>query len=106
MQEVEWSGFDKRLCPIRFAIPYGVLVVMPRCSELSTDEFIAESGQVYSRWRAACDCSTGEVRSYDLPVEMKPSSFGRLNGELVAFDYGGCGRDGSTTQSRSMEVAA
>lgn len=95
MQEVSWSGFDDRLCPIIFALPGGSLIVMPRCKPLTDEEYIAE---VYTGWDAMCDRDTGEVLSGSLPVEMKTCSFGRLNGKIVAVDYGGCGRDGRTTR--------
>lgn len=95
MQEVEWSGYDERLCPIKFKLPGGSLIVMPRCEPLTDDEYIAE---VYAGWDAMCDRATGEVLSWSLPVEMKTCSFGRLNGKIVAVDYGGCGRDAKTTR--------
>ena len=96
MQELEWSGFDERLCPIRFALPGGALVVMPRCEPLTDEEFC---DSVAEDWNLMCDLSTGEKLCAELPVEMKTCSFGRLNGRIVAVDYGGCGRDGRTTQA-------
>jgi hypothetical protein len=86
MQEVSWSGFEDRLCPVKFSLPYGFLVVMPLCKELTDEEFAAEVP-----W------------GNDIPlVENKSSSFGRLNGKIVAFDYGGCGKDGRTTKVRQF----
>lgn len=97
MQEVAWSGCDERLCPVRFSLPGGALIVMPRCERLTDEEFVSE---VLPEWGQVLDGETGAPLPYslDLPVEMKSCSFGRLNGRLVAVDYGGCGRDGRTTQ--------
>jgi hypothetical protein len=102
LQEIDWSGSDERLCPVRLASPGGLVIVMPRCQALTDEAYSTEVESIYPRWAAQCDTSTGEVLSYDLPVEMKPSSFGRLNGKVVAVDYGGCGRDGRTTKWRTL----
>lgn len=98
MQEAAWSGIDERLCPVRIALPGGLLVVMPRCERLTDEEFIAE---VIPHWGQQVDSETGLPlpTSVLFPVEMKTCSFGRLNGRIVAVDYGGCGRDGRTTRA-------
>lgn len=88
MQEAVWSGFDEKLCPIRYAAPGGAFVIMPRCEPLTDDEFTAEVPEDWHRLEGG-----GE-----LPVEIKTCSFGRLSGKIVAVDYGGCGRDGRTTK--------
>jgi hypothetical protein len=72
MQEALWSGFDSGLCPVRWAFPGGLVVVMPRCEPLTAAEFDALDR---SPWA-------------DLPVEAKACSFGRLGGRVVAVDYG------------------
>ena len=90
MQEADWTGFDRRLCPVTYAAPGGMFIIMPRCKEVTDEEFIAE---IPSSW-AVIDDDPGR----ELPVEMKSCSFGRLNGRIVAVDYGGCGRDGRTTK--------
>lgn len=95
MQESEWSGFDARLCPVRFAGRGGWMIVMPRCESLTDEEYIAE---VALDWARMTDGVTGQLLSAELPVEMKTCSFGRLNGKIVAVDYGGCGRDGGTSK--------
>lgn len=96
MQEAQWSGFDERLCPVRFAGRGGWLLVMPRCEPLTDDEYLAE---VSPMWARLTDDVTGQMLSAELPVEMKTCSFGRLGGRIVAVDYGGCGRDGRTTRA-------
>ena len=98
MQEIAWSGHDDRLCPVKYALPGGLLIIMPRCQRLSDDEFINE---VLPDWGQQVDKDTGLPLpdSVELPVEMKSCSFGRLNGKIVALDYGGCGRDGRTTKA-------
>lgn len=94
MQEREWSGFDGRLCPIRVALPGGLLVVMPRCLPVTDAQF---SALVPEDWPEISFQEKGDSGS--LPVEMKSNSFGWLNGRIVAIDYGGCGREGRTTRS-------
>lgn len=108
MQERAWAGSDERLCPIRYADPLGFFVVMPRCEPLTDTEFIRE---VAEDWPRIIDDETDQHFVRELPVEMKTCSFGRLYGKIVAVDYGGCGRDGRTTQMcesarRSMEEEA
>lgn len=97
MQEHDWSGFDERLCPIRYAAPGGLFVVMPRCQMLTDQEFL---DLVHDGWARIVDEETGTELPYsrELPVELKTCSFGKLNGRIVAVDYGGCGRDGRTTR--------
>lgn len=97
MQEADWAGFDERLCPVSFAGRGGWLIVMPRCEPLTDDEYCNE---VPEDWPRMLDEETQMPLPYsaDLPVEMKSCSFGRLNGKIVAVDYGGCGRDGRTTK--------
>src|ERR1051326_2954660 len=97
MQECAWSGADERLCPVRFALPGGLLIIMPRCEALTDEEFIAN---VIPKWGQVADEETGMPLPYsvNLPVEVKSCSFGRLKGKIVAVDYGGCGRDGRTTR--------
>lgn len=95
MQEAEWAGFDERLCPVRFAGRGGCVVVMPRCLPLTDDEYLAE---VSENWHKL---DNGQ----ELPVEMKTNSFGRLNGQIVAVDFGGCGRAGRTTMICDKVIA-
>ena len=77
MQEVEWSKPRyPQLCPVIFSLPLGLLVVMPRCQPL-TEQY--NSLDVDS-WINLEDCV--------LPVEPKQDSFGVLNGQIVAVDYG------------------
>ena len=90
MQEREWSGYDERLCPVRWAAPLGVLIIMPRC------EPVIDSGLLDEEIHNWANCGTDKDL---LPVELKSDSFGRLNGRLVAVDYGGCGRNGRTTKN-------
>lgn len=65
------------LCPVRFSLPGGWLVVMPRAAVMTEEEFAA--------FDAAGFC---DRRDYRIPAELKSDSFGRLRGEIVAIDYG------------------
>lgn len=67
------------LCPVLFAAPGGILVVMPR-AEICTD-VTAPSEDDYRRM------TTHPERC--VPAEWKADSWGRLpDGRLVAVDYG------------------
>lgn len=78
MQEVEFNTMmDERLCPIVFHIPGGFLTVMPRCEELTDKEWMEFSTHLQ-------DESIMKLRF----VETKKSSYGKLNGIIVAVDYG------------------
>jgi hypothetical protein len=59
-------------CPVLWCSPLGLLIVMPRVDVLGQDE-----------WREA----EGRLPA-DTCAEMKPSSWGRLDGRIVAIDYG------------------
>lgn len=73
MQEKKFSGFHPDLCPVKFSIPGGFLIVMPRCKPLSRDEY--EDNLI-------------ELSDFGIPVEPKLDSVGWLNGKIVAVDYG------------------
>jgi len=78
MQEATFSKTRHlKLCPVKFSVPGGFLVVMPRAEELSRDEFYSLDVGSF-------------VHSGDLavPVENKLSSFGKYRGRVVATDYG------------------
>lgn len=62
---------NPKLCPIIFADPFGLVVVMPRVE-------VADS---------LCGMTMQRLAS-ELGVEAKPDSFGYLSGRLVAIDYG------------------
>ena len=78
MQEATFSktGWPK-LCPVRFHIPGGFLTVMDRAEPLTRDEFFNLN---IDEWT--------ENGDYVIPVEAKLDSFGKLNGKIVAVDYG------------------
>lgn len=63
------------LCPVLYAFPGGWFIVMPRVKMIDMDEMV-DCGPIVSR---IC-------RNHN--VEFKHSSFGYLNGKLVAVDYG------------------
>lgn len=75
MQEVTFSGMP-RVCPIVFHIPFGFLAVMKRAKEMTYNESL-------DNWE-----EMERIVELGIPVELKHSSFGWLNGILVAIDYG------------------
>jgi hypothetical protein len=63
----------ENLCPIAFADPFGFLVVMPRAEQPVTfDEVVAATPDYYP----------------DITSETKAEDFGRVNGRVLALDYG------------------
>jgi len=78
MQERKFSRCEwPELCPVILSLPGGWLLVMRRADPLSRDEFLALD---YSAFAVTPD--------YTVPVECKLDSFGKLNGRVVAVDYG------------------
>jgi hypothetical protein len=75
MQEREFArtGWPE-LCPVRWSIPGGWLLVMPFAEPL--DDL---------QWSALQQTRHEDSR---VPVEMKQDSFGVLRGAVVAVDYG------------------
>jgi hypothetical protein len=60
------------LCPVLFADPFGLLVVMPRAEQPVTHEEVA----------ALPDCYP------DITSETKVEDHGRVDGRVLALDYG------------------
>lgn len=68
------SGWPE-LCPVVFSLPGGFLLVMRRakpCSDADALDFDALTNRP----------------DYVIPAEPKPSSWGWLDGRVVAIDYG------------------
>lgn len=78
MQEREFSrtGWPE-LCPVRFSVPGGWLVVMDRARPLDDAEWCDFEPELFT-----------EHPDYTIPVEPKQDSFGVLAGRVVAVDYG------------------
>jgi len=80
IQETEFSKVDKmkeKLCPIKFTLPLGILVVMPKVRILKDNELTKDE---LTRF-----CTDD---GFTIPSELKCDSFGYLNGKLVSVDYG------------------
>lgn len=79
LQEREFArcGWPE-LCPVRFSLPGGWLVVMPRATMLTDGEWAALDFESFRN----------KLPEYWVPVEEKRDSFGTLNGKIVAIDYG------------------
>lgn len=74
MQERRAQG-QQGICPVLWSLPGGLLNVMPRAEELTPAEWLAFDYEAH-------------VRRGAYSAERKPDSFGWLNGEIVAIDYG------------------
>lgn len=80
MQENEFSRLRlKELCPVLFCSWGGFVTVMPRCEEVRLADWDS-----FNYWEFV----DGPDPSCILPVEEKRSSFGILDGRIVAIDYG------------------
>ena len=80
IQEVEFSKCNEmkhKLCPVKFYLPLGFLVVMPRVKILSKDDLPKEALEKF--------CVDD---NFTIPAELKHDSFGYFKGKLVAVDYG------------------
>ena len=91
MQEVSFSKInDDRLYPVKFYIPGGLLLVMPRCERISEDIFF--DLDITRFWPNELEDyhpdNTCERVEYNVPVENKQDSFGYYNNKIVAIDYG------------------
>ena len=74
MNEAAESKMTGR-CPIVWSAPGGFLVIMPRLQLMTEEEF----------WEFD---SGAFALAHSLNAEHKADSFGYLNGEIVAVDYG------------------
>jgi hypothetical protein len=78
LQEIALSqaGWPE-LCPVKFSLPGGWLVLMPAAIEMTDDEFLHFDARYFC-----------EKPGYVIPAEHKANSFGHLNGRIVVIDYG------------------
>lgn len=67
---------DKRFCPIIWWLPGGFLLVMKRAEPLSREEFYQLDYKEFIK-----------LDGGKIPVENKLSSFGKMDGDIVAIDY-------------------
>ncbi len=90
MQEIAHSTMkDNRICPILFYIPGGWITVMPRCTPLTNEEF--STLNIDRFWEQKFEKICGHTVFFGeckIPCEHKIDSFGWLNGQIVAIDYG------------------
>jgi hypothetical protein len=78
MQEVLFSHTQwPELCPVKFDLPLGLLIVMPRVEVMTTEEF--------AEWDVD---GFIEKEDYCVPSEKKHNSFGWLGDRIVCIDYG------------------
>lgn len=69
VNERRWSGFDRRLCPVLWSLPLGLLVCMRRAEPWPDDGSFPHM--------------------VGLPfLDPQVQNFGILDGEPVSFDYG------------------
>ena len=72
MNERDWQAEHSAYCPIIWAAPLGLALIMPRVAELDDQAFDAAAHEI----------------PHAPGAERKASSWGYLDGRLVAIDYG------------------
>lgn len=73
----------EKLCPVLFADPFGLLVVMPRCENAKPLEPYRDLAS-----RAMCEVEWDFWNRQGLPFDNYYFNFGYYEGRLVALDYG------------------
>jgi hypothetical protein len=78
LQETTFSKAKwPELCPVKFSLPGGWLIVMPRVREMTDSEFLNFDVENFCR-------KSDRI----IPAEWKANSFGWYQGNIVAIDYG------------------
>lgn len=75
------------LCPVVWSIPGGWLIVMRRAEPISEDDWQV-LGWESAHPRDVLEPWISRSSNYVIPAERKPDSFGWLDGQIVAVDYG------------------
>lgn len=79
LQESEFNNLKwQELCPVIFSAPLGLFLISKRARMMTEEEFSQFDSTRF------INQSDGRV----LPVEEKASSFGFIDGQIVAVDYG------------------
>lgn len=80
MQEVSFSKMNNpKFCPIIFSLPMGFLVIMKRAEQMTDKDFETKINYL-SEWI--------KEDNFEIPCELKSTSFGYLDDKIVVFDYG------------------
>jgi hypothetical protein len=78
MQETSFGKSNlEGFCPVTFSFPGGWFIIAKRAREMTEQEFLEFDAHTF------CNRET-----HGIPAEHKHSSFGWLNGQIVAIDYG------------------
>jgi hypothetical protein len=84
-EQLEWSRATpprrEMLCPVLWAAPFGLVIVMQRAVALTRQE---QQELLFNHGFPDWDYMPGGPRS---PFEFKETDWGRLDGRLVALDY-------------------
>ena len=89
MQERGFSKIkDARLCPVLFSVSGGWLIVMPKCRELTREEFFNMNIKIFHPPDLGDPVENGKNGNWEIPVENKLDSFGWYRNRIVAIDYG------------------
>lgn len=78
MAEAVWGTTElEGFCPVVLAVPGGFLTVQRRARVLTVEEYAAFDVRAFI-----------DREHYTVPAEEKRDSFGWLDGQIVAIDYG------------------
>lgn len=73
---------DRRLCPVRWSLPGGWLVVMHRADEMSEEAYATFDPVAFCAPDPQCEFA------FEVPAETKRENYGIYRGRIVAVDYG------------------
>ena len=79
LQEKQFSNLSRKLCPVYFSFPFGLLNIMPYAKPLTREQYFNLDYQNFV-YDSESNCQ--------LPVEYKLDSFGIYSNRIVAVDYG------------------
>lgn len=78
MQEVQFSKLNStKICPVMFNLPLGFFLIARKAEPLTREEFFNLD---VLKWKIE--------NNFIVPVENKFDSFGKIDGKIVAVDYG------------------
>ncbi|OED34275.1 hypothetical protein AB832_07920 [Flavobacteriaceae bacterium (ex Bugula neritina AB1)] len=95
MEEVHlWKNrsnveFGFLLCPVRFSLPFGLLVVMKRAKVMTDEDFLDREEEIKTLTNAELFTpKVGNPFVFNSIGELKPSSWGFIDNKIIVVDYG------------------
>ena len=91
---LEWQGKGEQtvsgvgLCPIRFYLPFGLLVVMKRAEKVPARRVDASHGYLCNEFVSDAEMQAASLLIGRNQDTSKPDTYGLIDGQLVVVDYG------------------